>query len=452
MTVVPVTDAVFELTPVDGNPSSRANLQFVLFYRTPGCLRHKHSQHLRESFYKALSQYPILFGRLERMRDEKLGTDKVHVAVVKDATECMPSYQEFDATELVKDIKDAHYNWAMWPEPLLSLCPVRKQPPGKDDPLVQCVVTWHADGMGLLISVDHSIADGVGIDILLNQWAAVARGAELQPVDFDHKTMYEDLCQDTRPQGDWFVQHIDSLEIPPKGSEETGAILDSDPRSPQEVELAFRANVHSLRMTPEALQRLSTDTKGDTHVPAIRLAYALVWQCFVRALEEDKATGDKPYFLNVIHSARHLVHRPHYIGNAVCPVYMQRHASMRALPIRQLAISIGQHMHAVTKPQWLAMLLLLQNPERYAKFLTVFATPRQLTLSNISRLGFFSVDFGFGPPTHATVYPMLVPGFATWLPLGISGGGIHILWNMPDPVARRLKDDPQFTRYVDFLF
>ncbi|KAJ2793369.1 hypothetical protein H4R20_006558 [Coemansia guatemalensis] len=171
--------------------------------------------------------------------------------------------------------------------------------------------------------------------------------------------------------------------------------------------------------------------------------------------QRDEAAESSPQcFLNVIHSARHLVDRPHYIGNTVCPVYMQQKAAeMQKMTVRQLAEQIGQQMHAVTRARWLGSMLMLQDAHRYRKFLTVFASPsaKQLTVSNISRLGFFDVDFGFGAPVHVTVYPALIPGFATWLPLGVSGG-LHILWNMSDSAAARLRSDPQFTRYVDFLF
>ncbi|KAJ2178780.1 hypothetical protein GGF45_002702, partial [Coemansia sp. RSA 551] len=155
-------NAVYELTPVDGNPSSRANLQFVLFYKTDGSKRSTASQSMRDAYYQVLSHYPILYGQLERKVDEQLGNTKVQVYVSKEMhATCMPSYTEFDVKELVSDIQEANYNWATWPQPLLSICPVRRPSTDKkpDDPLAQCVVTWHADGMGLLISVDHSIAD-----------------------------------------------------------------------------------------------------------------------------------------------------------------------------------------------------------------------------------------------------------------------------------------------------
>ncbi|KAJ2304251.1 hypothetical protein IWW55_002521 [Coemansia sp. RSA 2706] len=464
MSAIP-DNAVYELTPMDGNPSSRANLQFVLFYKTAGCQRNAASAQLRAAYYQALSHYPILYGRLERTADERTGCASVQVVVAKETrAECMPSYSEYAVSERISNIQAADYNWAAWPAQLLSICPVRRPAADsqKDDPLVQCVVTWHADGLGLLISVDHSIADGVGIDILLNQWAGAARAAissaqdpdpkpEL-PVDFDHAALYAELRHE-QPQADWFVRHVDSVDLA-QAPGETGAIMDSDPRSPRDVELALRANVHALRVTPAALERLYADTcPADAHVPVIRLAYALMWQRYTVAAA-PAPSADSQCFLNVIHSARHLVGRPHYIGNAVCPVYMQQtSAQLHAAATGQLAQTIGRRMHAVTAPQWLAALQMLQDPQAYAKFLTVFANPhaRQLTVSNISRLRFFAADFGFGPPVHATVYPMLIPGFATWLPLGASGG-LHILWSMPAQVAERLRNDKVLTRYADFLF
>ncbi|KAJ2080830.1 hypothetical protein H4R24_002793 [Coemansia sp. RSA 988] len=470
--------SIYELTLLDGNLSSRANLQFVLFFQTSGGISHETSKKLRAAFFEALSRYPILYGRIERTADQN-GKEKAHVVCEHGTAEHQISYKEYMVNELVEDIQLANYNWATWPAPLLSICPIRRAANGmrSESPLVQCVITRHTDGMGILLSVDHSIVDGIGIEILLKQWAGIARNSTSRnpqqpplPVDFDHKSLYEKLRTET-PEDDWFVQHVDAVDLD-KAPKESGAILDSDPREPHQVEFAMRANVRGLRMTPESLKRLYQDSTSNseagvdhpTHVPVIRLAYALVWQRYMAALSADdnneqsqqdgEAVHSPQCFLNVIHSARHLVDRPHYIGNTVCPVYMQQKApELQKMSVSQLAAQIGQHMHAVTRPRWLGSMLMLQDTRRYHKFLTVFASPsaKQLTVSNISRLGFFDVDFGFGPPAHVTVYPALIPGFATWLPLGVSGG-LHILWNMSDLAATHLRSDPLFTRYVDFLF
>ncbi|KAJ1729617.1 hypothetical protein LPJ61_003434 [Coemansia biformis] len=461
-------DAVYDLTPADGNPASRANLQFVLFYRTAENVKHRVSASLREAFYRVLTRYPILFGRIERCtkgHSSSSSSAPAHVVVSKNPpAECMPRYEEIDVGESIEDIQRADYNWAAWPPALLSICPVRRPSTETqaDDPLVWCIVTWHKDGMGILFSVDHSVTDGVGIDILLNQWAHAVRDPPAEAnvvVDYDHASVFEGLSRD-EPESDWFVRHIDSVDLS-KTQGACGAILESDPRSAREVELALFANVHSVRITPEAMERLHSDatkedrqTGGAKHVSLIRLAYALVWQRYTLALQEVAPWEGSDCLLNIIHSVRHLVDRPHYIGNAVCPVYMKHSAAaLRDMSLCQIAETIGNHMHSVTGPQWLAFLLMLQDSDRYAKFLTVFASPesRQLSVSNISRLGFFGVDFGFGIPAHVTVYPMMVPGFATWLPLSGSGG-LHIVWNMTDAVAARLKNDPLFTRYADLLF
>ncbi|PIA15544.1 hypothetical protein COEREDRAFT_98065 [Coemansia reversa NRRL 1564] len=472
--------SIYELTPLDGNPSSRTDLQFVLFYRIDGGISHETSEKLRAAFFQAFSHYPILYGRIKHTKGvDENSKEKVQVVCEHGTAEHMISYKEYMVNELVEDIQRANYNWAMWPAQLLSVCPIRGSPDGLcgEDPLVQCVITRHADGMGILLSVDHLISDGIGIEILLKQWAGIARSSTASlkhpqppplPVDYDHKSLYEKLHAET-PEDDWFVQHVDSvnLDMAPK---ESGAMSDSDPRETHQVELAMRANVRVLRITPESLERLYQDATNEaeadqpTHIPVIRLAYALLWQRYMAALsseednavmqQDDRAAGSQQCFLNVIHSARHLVGRPHYIRNAVCPVYMQQKAvEMQKMTVGQLAVQIGQHMHVVTRARWLGSMLMLQDAHRFRKFLTVFANPsaKQLSVSNISRLGFFEVDFGFGAPVHVTVYPMLIPGFSIWLPLGVSGG-LHILWNMSDSAAARLRSDPLFTKYVDFPF
>ncbi|KAJ1666752.1 hypothetical protein IW140_002343 [Coemansia sp. RSA 1813] len=450
--------AEYQLTPMDGNPSSRANLQFVFFYTLPSTLdKKKVGIELRKAFYQTMVQYPILYGRIEVHAEPVVKVTREYAAA-----KGMPRYEEHEIGGTVSAIRAAHYNWSVWPHQLLSIRVARGGGTADSEshaPLVQCIVTWFDDGLGILFSVDHSIADGIGIDILLNKWAQTARSSSatsgeikiegddhpsLVPVDFDHQSFYRDICTED-PHADWFVRHVDGLTT---GAPVQGII--SGEGSPSEIEHALQANVHSLRITPESLTRLYNDMNGTgDRVPVIRLAYALVWQRYMAAKRATSAC-----FLNIIHSGRHLVGRPHYIGNAVCPTYMQLPAAdLTTMSTWDVAQTVGLHMHATAKSQWLAFCLHMKDPVWFAKFLTIFASPQasQLTVSNISRLHFYKADFGFGGPDHATLYPTLIPGFTTWMPMGPSGG-LHILWNIPSTVLQILTKDDVFCKYVDVVF
>ncbi|KAJ2819278.1 hypothetical protein FBU31_005589 [Coemansia sp. 'formosensis'] len=451
-----VPNGIHELTLLDGNPNSRANLQFVFFYQSKtDSLRQKMSAPMRVAFYEAMSHYPIMYGELQRQ-------DKgVRIVVSDDSQHALkPRYDEYDVTERVADIAAANYNWALWPKELLSVCPMRPTYGSAAElPLVHVVMTWHPDGMGFLVSIDHSVIDGVGMGTLLNQWASIVREGRISlPVDTDHVAVYQDLVSSVKDmQGDWFIDYVDSLPevsapVISKKTDDNLAFYEMDPRSPRQVELAMRQTTHSMRVTPEAMQRLLDDSPQPAS--AIRLAYALMWQRYIAAMSTSANSPDQMCLINVIHSSRHLVDRPYYIGNAVCPVYSQRALDdLITSPTRVVAQDIGRNMHAVTGSQWLAFTQMISDPVRQAKFYTVFANPSalQLTISNISRVPFFGVDFGFGAPCHATVYPMVIPGFAVWLPLSPEGG-LHIYWNLPEHVFNVLRQDPELTRYVEVLF
>ncbi|KAJ1898057.1 hypothetical protein GGI16_002187 [Coemansia sp. S142-1] len=452
-----VPNGIHELTVLDGNQSSRANLQLVFFYQTKnGNIRQQMSMRMRMAFYEAMSHYPIVYGELQRQEQA------VRIVVSDDSQDKLrPRYDEYDVTERVADIAAAHYNWALWPKELLSVCPVRP-PYGStaELPLMHVVMTWHPDGLGFLVSIDHSVVDGIGLGTVVNQWASIVReGQILLPVDADHATVYQELVGSVKePQGGWFYDYVDSLpEVEPaaiagKKLDDNAAISDMDLRAPQQVELALRQNTHAMRVTPEAMKRLLDDSPQPAS--AIRLAYALLWQRYIAAMATSANSRDQMCLVNVIHSSRHLVDRPCYIGNAVCPVYSQRAlGDLLMSPISVVANDIGQNMHAVTGSQWLAFAQMLNDPVRQAKFYTIFANPSalQLTISNVSRVPYFDVDFGFGAPSHVTLYPMVIPGFSAWLPLSPEGG-LHIMWNLPERVFNVLKQDPELTRYVEVLF
>ncbi|KAJ1807926.1 hypothetical protein LPJ56_004819 [Coemansia sp. RSA 2599] len=333
----------------------------------------------------------------------------------------------------------------------------------EDLPLVQCVVTWHPDGVGILFSIDHSIADGVGVDILLNQWASMMRTGSEEPelpVDYDHEAMYRGLGAAEDGERGWFIDMVDSVDLDKTKDSASGAIVETDPRTPKQVEESLRRNVHMFEITPESLAQIKSDVSADdasSHLSAIRLAYALFWQRYMASLSA-KPNGHfdskEVCLINVIHSTRSLINQPYYIGNAVCPLYVQLPVSqMQEMSLAAVAAEIGRHMHRQSKASWVSFLDLMQDPVRYAKFLTVFGNPdaKQLTVSNISRLSFFNADFGFGPPCFVTVYPALIPGFAVWLPLS-GKGGIRIVWNVADDVFKSLVSDQLLTKYVDVVF
>ncbi|KAJ2778530.1 hypothetical protein GGI15_004150 [Coemansia interrupta] len=445
-----IADAVYQLTPADGNPSSRANLQFVLFYQTDKPIPPLQRTHLRQSYFQTLLHYPIFHGRLHR-HPVSGHSDQASISVTPLSKATLaPSYTEHLVDQPVAEIAQAKYHWDAWPPELLSIPVIREQ--HHEVPLAQCVVTWHPDGMGVLFSVDHSVADGVGVDILLRQWAGMARDGEMGvPVDFDHAGMYAELDGVVAQEDHWFVRHVDGVQLPlaEEQGAECSAILDSDPRTPRQVEQAMRRNVHCFTMTPAQLLRLQSDSAEP--LPAIRLAYALFWQRYMHALQ---AAPCEPTLVNIIHSTRSLISRPHYIGNAVCPVYIRMPAQKLARQsVAEVAQEIGRHMHMQTKGAWAALLQMMQDPGRYRKFLTVFGNPqaKQMSLSNISRLRFFDADFGFGAPRFVSVYPALIPGFATWMPLGPEGG-LRILWNIADQAFERMANDPMLTKYVDVVF
>ncbi|KAJ2795620.1 hypothetical protein H4S07_006435, partial [Coemansia furcata] len=364
-----VPNGIHELTLLDGNPNSRANLQFVFFYQSKmGCLRQKMSTPMRVAFYEAMSHYPIMYGELQR-KDQG-----VRIVVSDDSQHALkPRYDEYNVTERVADIAVANYNWAQWPKELLSVCPMR--PPygsAAELPLVHVVMTWHPDGMGFLVSIDHSVIDGVGMGTLLNQWASIVREGRISlPVDTDHVAVYQDLVSSVKnTQGDWFIDYVDSLPevsapVVSKKADDNLAFYEMDPRSPRQVELAMRQTTHSMRVTPEAMQKLLDDSPQPAS--AIRLAYALMWQRYIAAMSTSANSPDQMCLINVIHSSRHLVDRPYYIGNAVCPVYSQRALDdLITSPTSVVAQDIGRNMHAVTGSQWLAFTQMISDPVRQA--------------------------------------------------------------------------------------
>ncbi|KAJ2724763.1 hypothetical protein GGI07_001724 [Coemansia sp. Benny D115] len=457
-----IPNAIYELTPADGNPASRANMPFVYFYSLPSAqqtpdLRNK----LRESYYQVMQHYPILYGKIER-QPVPGSCDKARI-IVDDETKIKlaPVYDEYEIHDiLIKDIREANYNWSKWPQQILDISAVRHNG-ASELPLSQCVITWHPDGVGILFSVDHSVSDGAGMATLFNQWASIMRTGELAlPVDFDRMSMYQQIANVKPDTQNWFVKHVNAIDLN-KVAGQSEAIIDSSPLSPQQIEQGLRQNVHAMRVTAEALERLRADSNhgvapGANKASMIYLAYALFWQRYIVALQKTRGADDQSdaCLLNLVYGTRDMVDRPYLIGNAASSLYMQQtRDKLGKETLRNLAIDIGQDLQTRTKALWVAVLEMLRDPVTYLKFISVFGNPHamQLTISNISKLTFYDADFGFGRPEHITVFPVLIPGFTVWHPLSHEGG-LHIIWNLSHDVLAQLSADEQFTKYVDILF
>ncbi|KAI9504776.1 hypothetical protein BX070DRAFT_233887 [Coemansia spiralis] len=169
----------YKLTPLDGSSAGRSNCQFVFFYALPRKRHAEVSKQLQISFYQTMRHYPIFYGRLDETENELASRFEKEYA----RTEGLPWYEEHQVEITLEEIRKANYSWVAWLKELLSIPCVY----AGIAPFVKFVVTWCVDGLGILFSIDHLVADGVSIDILMNQWAATARGQPLRPIDYDHE-------------------------------------------------------------------------------------------------------------------------------------------------------------------------------------------------------------------------------------------------------------------------
>ncbi|KAJ2374437.1 hypothetical protein IW150_003100 [Coemansia sp. RSA 2607] len=150
----------------------------------------------------------------------------------------------------------------------------------------------------------------------------------------------------------------------------------------------------------------------------------------------------------------------YYVGNAVTGVYAP--ASVKDLvekPIIDMARHIKSHVNRVTPGA--AVHLTEESFSPNSDFvLRVLSTNNRpgafIAISNVSRLPFYSLDFGLGTPKAVLCGTKPTEGMMFWMPHGSEDnedddGGVDIYCGLLDSVFLLLKKDNILGKFAKFL-
>ncbi|KAJ1957958.1 hypothetical protein GGI12_004870 [Dipsacomyces acuminosporus] len=167
-----------------------------------------------------------------------------------------------------------------------------------------------------------------------------------------------------------------------------------------------------------------------------------------RGLENEKT------FLNIFHNARYLIGgSSDYIGNCISPMPITIDSDeIESMPIVELAKHIKSHIRTLTRGAVAHLVKELANPDTDFYLLNAMITSKpesRLVLSNVSRLPFFDIDFGFGTPEAALWGNDDLGDTTIWMPL--KDGGIDIYLGIDEDMLAFFAKDQVITEYCEIV-
>ncbi|KAJ2027626.1 hypothetical protein IWW57_002518 [Coemansia sp. S610] len=450
---------VFELCPLENSKGAYKIIQYSLLYRYS---QPTHSDstpfaNIQRAFERLIELYPILGGHKVMLPDR-------NVIATGDSSKPGPLFEIIDATPMaVEEFDRIKFHHDQWPTHIDSALKKRTADINR---MIAGTVVRFADGYLVALSVSHIVADGGAVNLLLRQWASLSLkfaangdGSSMPdlPVDYDHAAFWAKLS--AHPHEDHpFVAYINSLDL---GS--MSALRDklSTWYATGSLEGGKSLAMRVLHVSPESIDAIGVEfnTPSDDR-PAIhgaQILYALLWQRYVAAVIEMRMETEiaytMPVFLTMMYGLRQKTPAPNYIGNALGSVLVPCDTKdVLTMPIVDLARLVKEHLSQLSPGATVHYLSEAFGGD--GSFLTkniylCNRTESLVSISNMSRLEYFDIDFGHGRPVGLLAGTLPTEGLSFWLTS--ADGGIDIYYGLKDNVYAVLRRDKVLSKFIQFV-
>ncbi|KAJ2908595.1 hypothetical protein GGI21_002730, partial [Coemansia aciculifera] len=451
----PSEDRVFELCPIEQSraPYSIIQTSLLYSYKQPKCVDGGAPLPLvaaiQRAFERLLELYPILSGHQVQLADRNV------ISTAANSEKPGPLFEIHNAVPMtVGEFEKIKFHRDQWPA---AVDEALKSRTADLDRLIAGTITLFSDGYLITLSVNHIVADGVAVFLLLQQWASLAQKLAVNrkivafpemPIDFDRPTFWDKLKahpNSTHP----FVEYINSRDWGDMSAIQakmatlyaTGS-LDGGKSLEMRVMHVSAAAIEAIGQeynNPELLN-------GRPAIHGAQILYALLWQRYVATVVDMHAESEiaytLPIFLTMMYGLRSITPAPRYIGNAMSTVLVPCHTKdLLSMPIIDLAWLVKEHLSKVAPGATVDYLNKVFTDTKFiAKNVYLLSRPEsRIAISNRSRLAFFDINFGHGKPLALLNGTLPAEGMASWMPS--ADGGIDIHYGLKDDMYAALKRD-----------
>ncbi|KAJ2459904.1 hypothetical protein GGF42_001176 [Coemansia sp. RSA 2424] len=414
---------------------------------------------LKTSFHRTLATcLPHALGT--NLRPSELGDPATPLLVtVSEATPQLPMVtKHVDDECTIAAMRVSGFIPHVQPRAILErTVPIMRNPMGGGDPLVTLDVVYMSDGVGVLLVLSHAVVDMAAYCRFVGEWAQVASSMSCgvaedaflprRRMDTDRGKFWALVSEHTSPNPYPFEKHLEdqcsagSVEPLAVGGDMT----------------TMTTTVFRLSADVEAMGRLAlTRDKLCPGISVLNFVSALLWQIIARAesttAAATTATSEYTYFSASL-TIRKDTRFAEYWGNTATVKYIHARATMiagdlgyaselvqkcvREFGVSDFAYIVGLYTRSDQK--------YIQNLGRCLKH----QVAQLLSVTNLSRVPFYGVDFGFGGPVKAFYQTVRIPGLCFIMPRSVEGGIEIFVCLRDDGAAKALVNDEMVQRHFD---
>ncbi|KAJ2248912.1 hypothetical protein GGI13_004468 [Coemansia sp. RSA 455] len=446
------------------------------------------AEKLRESFYTALLDFPILVGHLEAD-----GSGHAKVVVDKDNLN-IPELLESQSSVHFRDLQAAKFSWDALPSGVNTVGAVATADSNGVIKAANVHVVRLQDNSGviLFISVAHYIADGVGYCAFINRWAELcqwicgARANNEKPAchySFDRRSLFDKLPEDRKALDDPTLELITSSGplarwlawISPKSR---ATLLSKHFSLLSLVGHVFHIPASRLASLRASVQGyISSDTRiSDNDILTALLAMAIAQseaECrrdsasasylssLASYLFPSMYTPSSNFVTQVVIDMRPRLKglsAAEYTGNSVITRCLAN--SMESLTsgineqsLAPIAKSVRQLVNGVD-PQYIGQFVdtLHKDPLCFMYPAAYGPSKATMMLSNQSRFPLYNADFGNGIPTWVSPIQKLFPKFSSIIPAHPLTGGYVVYISITERAMAKILQNKFWMSACDMLY
>ncbi|KAJ2781945.1 hypothetical protein GGI18_003672 [Coemansia linderi] len=430
-----VQSQTIDLCSYDLIPSF-VNISFYFFYGNDGSeSRFMPTDILRESFYLALLEFPILVGHLEI-------DSSGHAKVVVDRSNLnIPEFNESLSNVHFRGLQASKFSWDALPEGANSKGVVNTaNSRGDIKPAnVHAVRLLDNSGIVLYVSIAHYAVDGIGYCEFVSRWAEIHQwvclGRPINKLPACHCHFERSILRSCLPDD------RKALDAPTRELiTGTGPLV----RWLAWVSPKTRAKLFKASFLLGSVSCVPSDVRLSDNDVLTALLTMVVAQS---EAESKREAASANYLSSLVSYLFPAMYEPDSssMESLTCDINEQSLARV-AKSAWQLVDGvvpqhIGQHINTLHEDQTRFMC-----PSTYA------VTKATLLLTNQSRFPLYQADFGNGIPTWVSPIQTFFPNFSSILPAHPMAGGYAIYISMAERAMARILQNKFWMSMVDKVY
>ncbi|KAJ1955596.1 hypothetical protein GGI12_005522 [Dipsacomyces acuminosporus] len=445
--------AVFHLAPIEKLQGRYNVIQLTLLFKDSANNQHFDPiKELKSSFGRLVEHYPILQGHVDNSAVTRT------IQIDETDLEKQLFFGHVEAELSIEEFECIKYHRKLWPSTIRKLL---SDAEGQSmERLSSVVVVKFTNGYLVSLSVSHIITDVAGLSILLEQWASLSKdGKAKKGVDFDHEGFWNSFVNPPVSGVHPYYEHTKGIDAKQLESMQSMLAKLLETHSTTEDTEPASCILHVPKSKIDMIsQRFNHDSR-ERPIHGIQLLYAILWQRYAaiaRRADDVHAVGNsEKTFLTILHNSRNLVDgAADYVGNCITPMPVAIDSNeLETMSVLELAKHIKSHFNTVTPGAAadFAKEITRQDGDLFLRTMVLLNKQEsRLTISNISRLPFFDIDFGTSTPEAVLWGTQIDRSKAILVPL--KDGGVDVYLNLDGAMFKALHKDrtlSQYCRVVD---